>query len=213
MGFTLSFSDGPVLGLQPLSNCKRRVVAVLSFVLLGFSYGVSQPTAPSPREIPTKNPQDITEKTTRTPAQQKIDSQLLKAARLKRQGLSSTEIDQLEQDGAGRAAVDISGEVTNVLLDAIRREGGAVISSYPQFKALRAYLVLESLETIASLTEVRTISRAAKAETSNATGVQTQKPPPNSSDLSQGGNQTTSSKTQKRRKKRRHTPHYRRHSL
>jgi hypothetical protein len=34
------------------------------------------------REIPGQNPQDVNEKRTRTPAQQRIDSQLLKAARL-----------------------------------------------------------------------------------------------------------------------------------
>jgi hypothetical protein len=157
----------------------------------------------------------MAEKTTRTPAQQKIDSQLLKRARLKRQGLSSTAIDQdqLERDSAGRVAVDISGEVTNILLDAIQREGGSVISSYPQFKALRAYLTLESLDTIAGLAEVRTISPAAKAETSNVREIQTEKSPSNSTDPKQAVAKTTPPATKKRRKhRRRHTSHYRHHS-
>lgn len=205
MRFRFSFFEELVLTLHPLSNGKRRGPALLFVILCGFGYGAAQSGAPIPREFPTKDPQVTIEKTSRTPAQQKIDSQLLRAALRKSQGLSSTEIDLIERDSAGRAAVDISGDVTEVLLEAIRHEGGIIVSSYPQFKALRAYLTLESLESIANLKEVRTISRAARMETANAPGAQTQKPPPDSSDLSQGGNKTTSSKTQKRRKHRRHT--------
>jgi hypothetical protein len=212
MRLILTFSEVHVRcpGLRPMRNYKGKGVAVLFIVLMGFSYSASQSSAPITREIPTKNPQDVGEKTTRSPAQQKVDSQLLKAARLKRQGLVPTQIDGLQRDSTGRAAVDISGEVTNVLLDTIRREGGEVINSYPQFKAVRAYLTLESLENIASLTEVRMISCAAKAETSRASEIQTEKPAPNSSALKQGVAKTTSSTTQKRRKnRRRHTRNYR----
>jgi len=57
-------------------------VAVPFIVLLGFIYGAPQSSAPITREIPTKNPRDIGDRSTRTPAQQKIDFQLLKAPRL-----------------------------------------------------------------------------------------------------------------------------------
>lgn len=158
------------------------------------------------RAIPGSNSQGPDDKRTRTPAQQKIDSQLLAAARLKRQGLSTSEI---THDSKGRAAVDISAEVTNKLLATIRREGGEVVNSYPQFKTVRAYLTLESLETIAGLTEVRIISRAAEAEVSGTkpateTAGQSQQKP------SMGGQSgTTSRKTHRtksrRKKRRRHT--------
>jgi hypothetical protein len=120
-------------------------------------------------EVAVQSPQDVNEKRTRTPAQQKIDSQLLAAARSKRQGLATTQAD-IVKDSMGRAEVDISAEVTDNLLETIRREGGEVVSSYPQFKAVRAYLTLESLETIAGLSEVRTIYRAAGAELSGTEG-------------------------------------------
>ncbi len=57
----------------------------------------------SPREIPSQDPQDAGEKRTRNPAQQKVDSQLLMAARLKRPGSITTGPDMLQQDGAGRS--------------------------------------------------------------------------------------------------------------
>jgi hypothetical protein len=118
------------------------------------------------RIVRGKNAQDINEKRTRTLAQQKIDSELLAAARLKQQGLTIPGA-SIEFDNMGRAAVDISTTVTDALLIKIRNEGGQVLSSYPQFKSVRAYLPLVSLETIAELPEVRLISRASTGEVSN----------------------------------------------
>ena len=80
-------------------------------------------------------------------------------------GIASMDID-VEYDSEGRDEVDISAEVTDGLLETIRLQGGQIVSSYPQFKAVRAYIPTESLETIASLSEVRFINRAAKAELS-----------------------------------------------
>lgn len=140
-------------------------VGLLVFLTLSNLHG--QASVASPRGMPGQTPPNISEKRTRTAAQQKIDSQLLMVAQLKRQGLATTE-DNVAHDSMGRAAVDISAEVTDNLLATICREGGEVVNSYPQFKAVRAYLTLESLETIAALSEVRVISRAAEAELSGA---------------------------------------------
>jgi hypothetical protein len=167
----------------------------------------------SPREIPGQNSQDVDVKRTRTPAQQKMDSQLIIAARLKRQGLATTQGDVVH-DSRGRAAVDISTEVTDKLLATIRREGGEVVNSYPQFKAVRAYLTLESLETIAGLSEVRMISRAASAELSGT--VPTKESPrhkqPKAVEVKQPRTtKVKASGTQSRRKKRRrHTNQHQR---
>jgi hypothetical protein len=110
------------------------------------------------------------EKQARTPVQDKIDSQLIMAAKIKRHeevapGIAMMATDVV-YDTKGRQEVDISGEVTENLLETIRREGGEVVNSYPQFKAVRAYITPESLETIAGLSEVRVVSRASQVELS-----------------------------------------------
>jgi hypothetical protein len=110
------------------------------------------------------------EKQSRTPVQQKIDSQLLTAAKMNRGQVVAPALATMQTDVAydkdGRAEVDISAEVTDNLLETIRALGGEVVNSYPQFNAVRANLAPENLETIASLPEVRMISRGAKAEVS-----------------------------------------------
>lgn len=186
---------------------KKTILFLLTLLVLGASLTFVSAGMRS-REIPRQSVQDVTEKRTRTPAQQKIDSQLLMAARLKRQGFATREADVVF-DSAGRAAVDISGEVTNNLLATIRREGGEVVNSYPQFKAVRAYLTLESLETIADLSEVRTISRAAKAELSSTkpnkeTARQSEQKPLKVKQLSSNTGKLAR-KHSRRKKRRRHT--------
>jgi hypothetical protein len=139
----------------------------LSLPFIWLVFAMRMLSAPSgvigPLKILQPNPQQIDEKRTRTPAQQKIDSRLLNAMRLKRQGLAITD-SEIVNDSKGRVTVDISGEVTDKLLSTIRSEGGEVVNSYPQFKSVRAYLGLATLETVAALPEVRMISNVAKPE-------------------------------------------------
>lgn len=144
---------------------KRTILASLVCCVLSASLN-AVPLVTYPDDGVRELTQAITDKRTRTPAEQKIDSRLLLAARLKRQGLAITETDVV-LDTSGRAVVDISAEVTDNLLSAIRGEGGKVVNSYPQFKAMQAFLRLESLEKIAALSEVRAISLAAKGEVSS----------------------------------------------
>jgi Calx-beta domain/Subtilase family/Bacterial pre-peptidase C-terminal domain/Viral BACON domain len=114
----------------------------------------------------------IEEKQSRSAVQQKLDSQLLLGAKIARQeslapAITSMNI-QLESDTQGRNEVDIRAEVTDNLLETIVHEGGEVVNSYPQFKAIRAYLPPQSLETIAGLSEVRFINQASQAQLSQA---------------------------------------------
>lgn len=122
------------------------------------------------------------EKQSRTAVEQKIDSQLIMGAKMQRQeqvapGIASMDID-VQYDSEGRDEVDISAEVTDRLLETIRQQGGQIVSSYPQFKAIRAYVTPESLETIASLSEVRFINRATRAEVSQTGSAVSSNPGP-----------------------------------
>ena len=110
----------------------------------------------------------VLEKQSRSAAQQKIDSQLLIAAKRKRNDALTPAMAQLQIDVAfnadGRTEIDISGRITENLVATIIREGGEIVGSYPQFNALRARILPEKLEVIAAMDEVRVISRAMQPE-------------------------------------------------
>jgi len=142
-------------------SCKRNILA-LAFIAVSLSAVKSQSPQPI-TNFPTQGNYDPNEKLGRTLAQQKIDSQLLAAARMTSATPNGANVSRLEQDDKGRVVVDISCKVTDFLLKKIRLEGGSVVNSYPQFDSIRAYLPLKSLEAIARLDEVRTIMPAAAA--------------------------------------------------
>ena len=107
------------------------------------------------------------EKRARTAAQKKIDSQLLYALKQRRgetQAVPAARI-ELELDAEGRALVDISGLVSARLTARIEKLGGAVVSKSERYHAVRAWLALEQLESLAGLKGVRHIAPAARATT------------------------------------------------
>lgn len=111
-------------------------------------------------------------KRARTPAQKKIDTQLLYALMQKRgetRGVPSAPV-ELELDERGRALVDISAVVSPRLVSKVAKLGAEVVSTSERYHTIRARLALERLEAVAGLREVRYISPAAKAST-HAPGV------------------------------------------
>ncbi len=109
------------------------------------------------------------EKAGRTPVQQKIDSQLLYAAKELRgepiAGGKTTVAADIEYLADARVLVDIRAEVTPAVLAAIAHTGGTVVNSFPAARAVRAKIFIQRVEEIASLAEVQTVRRAAKART------------------------------------------------
>ena len=93
----------------------------------------------------------------RTPAQKKMDSQLLEEWQ-KAQGLP----------GADRmVTVDLRAEVTPEVLERIRELGGKVLSSVERYRAIRAEMPLSEVEALAAHEAVRYIRTADKAMTRN----------------------------------------------
>ena len=91
----------------------------------------------------------------RTPAQRKVDSQLLEEWQ-KVQG----------RPGADRmVTVDLRAEVTPEVLERIRELGGRVLSSFERYRAIRAELPLSEVERLAAHDAVRSIRTADKAAT------------------------------------------------
>jgi hypothetical protein len=106
----------------------------------------------------------------RTPAQNKLDTQLLYALKQKRgetRGVPTGRI-ILKLDERGRVLVDISARVSPALVAEIEKLGGAVISQSETYHTIRARVALEQLEALASLEDVRFIMPAADAFTNGA---------------------------------------------
>jgi hypothetical protein len=105
------------------------------------------------------------EKASRSPAQKKIDSQLLYALKQKRgdtRGVPTERI-SIELDQKGRALVDITARVSPQVTSQIRKLGGIVISADERYHTIRARLALEKLETLATLKDVSFIAPPAQA--------------------------------------------------
>ena len=109
------------------------------------------------------------EKRARTPAQRKIDSQLLYALYRRRGEAEArgvpTENLRVKFDEKGRAIVSIRARVTRSLLARIKRLGGEVISSSEEYKDIQAHMPLEKLEELAALKDVSAIMPADEAMT------------------------------------------------
>jgi hypothetical protein len=97
-----------------------------------------------------------------TPAEQKIDSQLLQAARNPSNSAtpSNSPRSAIRIESDGRTLVDIKATVTDALLAQIRSLGGQIISSFPQYHAIRASVPIGRLIELAELPDVNFIRPA-----------------------------------------------------
>ncbi|HSS20901.1 MAG TPA: Calx-beta domain-containing protein [Pyrinomonadaceae bacterium] len=103
----------------------------------------------------------LEEKESRTPAQQKIDSQLLYAIKTHRGESISSRVQKLTVnvgvDEDGKVTADITAIIDDKLLTALREMKVEIVSSFPQYHALRVIASLDQLETIAAFPQVRFI--------------------------------------------------------
>ncbi|MBU6401455.1 MAG: S8 family serine peptidase [Verrucomicrobia bacterium] len=132
---------------------------------------VVQPAPPAPGQISPIALKLIgaleDEKKHRTPAQLKMDSQLVYADQMRRgapiaDGVPTQRV-RLDQDAQGRVLVDITARVSPTLLAHIESAGGDVINNYPQYDAIRARVPLATLEPLAARADVRFVAPAAQA--------------------------------------------------
>jgi hypothetical protein len=105
----------------------------------------------------------------RSPAQQKMASQLLDAISQKNTGTVLAAAPALKAPALAQTAngvvVDIKANVSDDLLAAISAIGGKVISKFPEYHAIRAAIPLENIEAVAGRPDVRQVSPAVKART------------------------------------------------
>jgi len=120
----------------------------------------------SPQDIPRP---EVSEKASRTPAQQKINSQLLyeiyrRRGQAEQKGVPS-EPTGVRVDADGRAVVDIRTDQTSTLSRLIVRLGGKVLSTSARDRSVIARVPVLNLETLAADPAVRFIEPAAEATT------------------------------------------------
>lgn len=93
------------------------------------------------------------EKESRTPAQRKIDSQLLYKAMMSAGRPIASDVPVLETrvevDQKGYVAVEISANVTKRLLDRLRSMNAEIVSSFPEYKSITASIPLSEVENLA----------------------------------------------------------------
>ena len=112
------------------------------------------------------------EKDARTPAQRKIDSQILYEIYRRRGEASRKGVPPgptgVDVDGRGRALVDVRAEVTPALQKTIRSVGGVIMSSSAEYHSIIARVPLLRLERLAADATVRFIAPVARATTNDA---------------------------------------------
>lgn len=153
-----------------LTTTARVLTLVLTAGLFwqGTAAAQPQPTNQAPAEMLRQIGIFHAEKAARTPAQQKMDSQLILGAKQARgqglAGLPKFRVD-LKVLPDGRVLVDIDAKVTEGLLAQIKAGGGEIVSSVPQLDAIRAKVTPLLAESLASRADVRYIRRADEAMT------------------------------------------------
>ena len=156
-------------------------LALLVFFGLGIPAGAAEPGAKNASSvISAEGMQQITallaEKASRTPAQQKMDSQLLQAVRESRgepmaAGVSLSPAN-VRVDDTGSLLVDISAESSDTLdnlIEEIEELGGSIVYPSWEYRTIRARIDLSMAETIAGFPEVRFIQAAVGSITSRTT--------------------------------------------
>jgi hypothetical protein len=148
-------------------NCIRSrpggflVALVLGAILGGAAtaIAVSSPLLQAQRTTPS-------EKESRTPAQRKIDSQLLYElyrfrGEAKRKNVPPDPTG-VKIDRNHRALVDVRAEVTQALQKKVQSLGGTIQSTSPAYRSIIAWVPLRTLERLAGDPAVRSIVPAAE---------------------------------------------------
>ena len=139
--------------------------------------GCLLPLQAQPDHISDKARQQIAElmadADARTPAQRKLASHLIYAARTSRGQRITPSIATLPLSTGilhmrgELVEVDLKGDITDALLSAVTAAGGKIEVPVPEYHALRAWIPLRALETLAARDDVRYIVPASVAQTAS----------------------------------------------
>lgn len=137
-------------------------------MLAAILCGTHPAIAPAPVSLPVQRPA-ASEKESRTPAQQKINSQLLyELYRLRGEAKRKNvppDPTGVKLDRKNRALVDVRATVTPALQKKVRTLGGTIESTSKEYRSIIAWVPLNKLERLAADPAVRAIEPAAQAFT------------------------------------------------
>jgi hypothetical protein len=102
-------------------------------------------------------------KDSRTPAQRKIDSQLLQEIDRLKSAPEEGPRTAVKIDRKQRALVDVRVEVTPAIQKSIRGLGGAIVSASSEYRSVVAWVPLLKLEALAADPSIRAIAPAPQA--------------------------------------------------
>ncbi len=115
------------------------------------------------------------EQAVRTPAQRKLDSQIVLALKKSRKEPPFDKTTSLKPgllvQADGRVLVDLKARVSAGLLEQIEQSGGQVINSFDAARAIRALIPLTQAEVLAARDDVDFISPAAEATTNQTSSL------------------------------------------
>ncbi len=94
----------------------------------------------------------LTQKAQRPPAQRKVDSSLVPAARMRRRETVANGVPRLRRtvEADDTVTVDVTGDVTGVLLADILTLGGTIVATVPRYERIRVRLPLEQVDAAAA---------------------------------------------------------------
>jgi hypothetical protein len=146
-----------------LASCPQHIVLTLA-TILGGTQAIN---AVGP--LMASGIMEPAQKASRTPAQKKLDSQLLLEIDRRRSDTTQRDLPPDETgvkvDQKGRALVDVRANVTSDLEKKIRALDGAIVSTSPQYRSIIAWLPLLKLEQLAEDSAVVAVVPAARAIT------------------------------------------------
>lgn len=132
-------------------------VAMTAGALIGQATATGEPSSLGPQAL-IQLEQIYQEKSTRTAAHKKLATPLVYALRELEGEAVMRELPRLQvpfqKDKSSRLEVDLTATVTTALLDAIEQDGGSVVSSFPRYREVRAYLSLAAIGRLAERPDV-----------------------------------------------------------
>lgn len=152
--------------LKLVNNYRAFVSVILICLFLNSCVCAQQSDAKTKAQIELL----LKEKQQRSPSEKKIASQLVQAIREHQGKKLAKGIDlapaNVNADSLGNLSVDITGEVSDLLLRKIQDVGGTIVFSSVEYHSITANVNLTKVEAIARLPEVKFIQPSARASTS-----------------------------------------------
>jgi hypothetical protein len=143
---------------------------MLCVALLASVFFLAAPVFVAPSLLTSAGPSMQSEKESRTPAQRKIDSQLLYEIYRLRGEAKQKQVPEeptllVRFDAKRRALVDVRADVTPVLEKKLGKLGATIVSTSREYRSIIAWVPLLALERLADDRTVIAIQPAAQAKT------------------------------------------------